>query len=395
MINHRKLPEGHWGIFSKQDEIPSERWDPFCSISDKNGKILGHRCLISPLRASKPITYQSAEEIRIQSINLTQIEDPFCEIAQGNEPAIIIAIDDKTFDPPYSINPKQRIIDGLTATVINRYAPMMRVFLKEAGERKSAPLVHFPVQHATNIEDITPLSLEYLLTNIITSQKIVIDSVKEMHSKHSDISIMHFWNIGPRAGASIPHIHAQSYIMPVNGRGWRVTRFSQAAEFHRELYRDEDYCFACEICSHNEISDPLGQNSLVFERTVLENEHWKCFMAYAPEGNGQIRIFPKRHVLNFHHLTQGEIRSLVNALIPTNNALSKFISEKKSKSNLYHDRNIILRQKTYTDDIDFHIFLDIIPAQTIGGAEILDNVRICDTVPEVAAKKIRNILERL
>ena len=50
--------------------------------------------------------------------------------------------------------------------------------------------------------------------------------------------------------------------------------------------------------------------------------------------------------------------------------------------------------KTYGYDAEFHLFGDIIPNEIIGGTEMADDMRVARKLPHIAAKEIRESIEK-
>ncbi len=58
------------------------------------------------------------------------------------------------------------------------------------------------------------------------------------------------------------------------------------------------------------------------------------------------------------------------------------------------NRNILFNCCPYGYDANFHFFADIIPHEIIGGAEMADDMRVARMLPHIAAKDIRESLEK-
>jgi hypothetical protein len=58
------------------------------------------------------------------------------------------------------------------------------------------------------------------------------------------------------------------------------------------------------------------------------------------------------------------------------------------------NRNILFNSCPFGYDADFHLFADIIPHEVIGGAEMADDMRVARKLPHIAAKEIRDSLEK-
>jgi hypothetical protein len=69
--------------------------------------------------------------------------------------------------------------------------------------------------------------------------------------------------------------------------------------------------------------------------------------------------------------------------------LTRFISEFGEKLLILQDRNIVFRQQ----NSNFHMLIDIIPVQQVGGAEVLDDYRLSTFLPENTANFMKDLLK--
>jgi galactose-1-phosphate uridylyltransferase len=160
-----------------------------------------------------------------------------------------------------------------------------------------------------------------------------------------------------------------------------------------KVMEDNEYCLACAIAkSRKNVLDPIGQNLLVEERIVYENEGWFVFTAFAPERDGQIRIIPKKHTSRFIELEEDQLSTLADALVKANIALDEFIDKAPPNMHLLQDRNILIRQENEGYDSGMHMMIDIIAIQRIGGAEKMETYRIATMFPETTAKIMKQSL---
>ena len=156
---------------------------------------------------------------------------------------------------------------------------------------------------------------------------------------------------------------------------------------------NQTYCLACEISKNRKkIIDPIGQELLIDERIVYENDEWFVFTAFSPERDGQIRLIPKKHSSKFTELSDIQLKNLADALLTANIALDSFINNAPASMHLLQDRNILIRQENEGYNTGIHMLIDIIPIQRIGGAEKMETYRIATMFPEDVAKVMRKSL---
>jgi galactose-1-phosphate uridylyltransferase len=201
----------------------------------------------------------------------------------------------------------------------------------------------------------------------------------------SDPVIQSFFNIGGRAGASIPHLHGQTIIF-LNKKitGFKERYYLKASE------RSDGRCIKCQYWE----KEHLSSNSSTFkinDRILLRNDHWMAFLAYAPEREGHIRLLPKRHVDSLWSTDQDELDSLAEIIIKSNQLLTSFVKTEGNIFQLATDRNIIIRQILKSSKTDFHFFIDILPVQQIGGAELFDSQKFSSDLPENITKRILDL----
>ncbi|MHA2244306.1 MAG: hypothetical protein ACXADY_05015 [Candidatus Hodarchaeales archaeon] len=390
----KTVPNGHWGIFYDLNQAPERRWDTFRTINTENETRIGHQSYICPIRADRPIEYiNPTSEIRFKS--LKEGEDTFCQMISGKIPSIILSKDLTLKKDPLSIKAAiEDLRETKVFTTINLFTPMTRVILPNKVSPTNhkplatgIPLLHIFKNHYQNLEEVPEEEMILFLKNII----LTVDMCHKALSG-DDVSIntvFHFYNIGSNAGASIPHLHSQTLLYNNKGsHGWKNHGFLLAFKKHKQIVNNNSFCLGCEYSKKVAI-DPLGQELHIKDRLIFEDDYWMAFTAYAPERDGQIRLLPKRHVSSLGELDSTEITSLARALISSNTSLSRFIKKFGNKLCIHPDRNIIFRQEHYGDGSRIHMLVDIIPAQQVGGAEILDDYRISHIFPEETAERMR------
>ncbi len=388
------IPNGHWGIFYDLNQAPEERWDAFRTIIDENETRIGHQSYICLIRADRPIEYiDPTSDIRIKS--LKEGEDTFCQIISGKIPSIVLSRDLILNKDPLSMKAAIEDLRGTKVfTTINLFTPMTRIILPNKVSPANnkplttgIPLLHIFANHYQTIDEVPEEEMILFLKNIILTveachKALTVDGV-------STNTVFHFYNIGSNAGASIPHLHSQTLLYNNKGsHGWKNHGFLLAFEKHKQIVSNDSYCLGCEYSKKVAI-DPLGQELHIKDRLIFEDDYWMAFTAYAPERDAQIRLLPKRHVSSLGELDSSEITSLARALISSNTALSRFIKKFGNKLCILPDRNILFRQQHYGDGSRIHMLVDIIPDQSVGGAELLDDYRISHTFPEETAKQMK------
>ncbi|MBY9000843.1 MAG: hypothetical protein KGD64_08025 [Candidatus Heimdallarchaeota archaeon] len=396
-----EIPEGHWGIYTDKKNMPLERFDPFRTIINEFGTKVGHITQFSPLRGNRPFEHVKSDES--EETITSPPTDSFCKIVQGDFDAIIITKQDEVGENPFSTTPSKGSVKNYESiSIVNLFTPMARVLYEhtqktsmEALQDRSVGigLVHLLTNHYDTLSEAPVNEVYSLLRTTQLAHKRSIEALKERYNKEQ-LTTLHFFNIGEEAGASICHLHSQTYIYANNiGHGWTSLGFLSVPEFHKNIMKDEDYCLACNIAKNrNDVKDPIGQELLIEERIIYENGAWFVFAAFSPERDGQIRLIPKKHTSKFTELSNDQLENLADALVKANIALDEFIKIAPPNMHLLKDRNILIRQENEGYNSGMHLLIDIISIQRIGGAEIMETYRIATMFPENTAKIMRQSL---
>ncbi|MFX1284542.1 MAG: hypothetical protein ACFFB5_12855 [Promethearchaeota archaeon] len=394
------VSEGFWGIYKKLELLPDVRLDPFRTCIDKDGTKIGHYSYISTLRADRPDEYfNDCNELTFKQ--LEEGKDSFCQLIAGELPSICVSQDLTLSKSPLSTEPSlEELSKAKVFSIINLFTPMARVipprenmFHINKKITKGIPLLHIFSKHYQIVEEVPIDEMILYLKNIILTIQASQDILSE--GDNNTTTVFHFYNIGSRGGASIPHLHSQTLLYADGGHGyighgWKDHSFFLSFEQNKQLVRKPSYCLGCEY-TRKLTADPIGQRLNIRERMIWEDDNWSVFTAYAPERDGHIRLLPKRHVSSLWELKTSEINSLAKALILANHALTLFVEEYGRKLHIFMDRNILFRQKHFGFTTPIHMLIDIIPVQQIGGAEILDDHRLSHVFPEETAKRMKEL----
>ncbi|MCE7739604.1 MAG: hypothetical protein KAU62_06895 [Candidatus Heimdallarchaeota archaeon] len=394
------VEEGHWGIYKNIDNMPLERFDSFRTIINEFNTKVGHITQFSPIRSKRPFEHINEKVEIIHSPK----DDSFCKVVEGILPAILLSKDSEKGEDALSINSaKTSLTNHIAISIVNLFTPMARVLYDNVQQITSIQdksvgigLVHLLTNHYDTLSEVPIPEVEKLLITTRLAQRNSISELRERY-KTEKLTVLHFFNIGEEAGASICHLHSQTYIYANEiGHGWTSLGFLSVPGYHKKLKNNMNYCLACELSKGAEkIIDPIGQNILLKERKVFENDDWLVVTAFSPERDGQLRIFPKRHVSQFIDLDNKQIADLAEALVIANKALDNFIKGTSLSMHLLQDRNILFRQDNVGYDSGMHLIIDIIPIQRIGGAEIMETYRIASMFPEDVAAVMRESLKEI
>lgn len=405
-----------WGIISKENftsskYVPIKRWDPLSTViirgeeSGQQGsgqhRYYGHYSYLSPIRAQRPMGYDSLSKKQINfhkctNEDLYKIKDVFMADIEGkaiyNDEGklmgdgytIIIAEDEKKRDSPFYDKPHRiaKISESCKAvTLINRYPAMARVIDPDIYKNVQKELppnakIAFGINILTVSRKFYPaLSFNLIpidvLTGIFHSMKsALLYSIEEaIERDYYDITVSPFFNIGSQVGGSQPRIHSQIYIdLNGDGHGSRLESFLKA---FKEMGSD------CHLCTTSH-----GKGA----RIILETEYWKFYATGSPSRNFHLRFYPNEHIRRFDQLKPNQFQDLAKSL--------KIIFKALDDLKVDENRNILFNCCPYGYDADFHMFGDIIPHEIIGGAEMADDMRVARKLPEETAEEIRKVIPK-
>ncbi|NHJ21212.1 MAG: hypothetical protein EAX91_09730 [Candidatus Lokiarchaeota archaeon] len=405
-----------WGIISKENfvgkttyDVPTKRWDPLSTLAirtedfglrKEHKKYYGHFAYISPIRGARPHGFTSAEEKRqfydcSKKIALRH-KDIFTSVTEGKATyndwgiqlgdgyTIIIAEDEKRKDNPFLEMPhkSRRVSDDCKAlTLINRYPSMARIVDPDIEKLINEKLPsHIKLSKGINLVTISRkfypslcfnLIPEDILASIFLSMKAsILYCIEEaIERDFYDIPVSPFFNIGLKVGGSQPRIHSQVYIdLNMDGHGSRL-------EGHLEAFKEMgDKCHLCQTTHGNS------------DRVILETQFWTFYTTGSPVRNYHIRFHPNEHIRRFSQLKINQIIDLAKTL--------KVIFQGMDDISIEKNRNILFNCCPFHYDANFHLFGDIIPHEIIGGAEMVEDMRVARKLPHIAASEIRKSIEK-
>ncbi len=405
-----------WGIINKENfknkttyDVPIKRWDPLSTVTihtedfglrKERSRYYGHYSYISPIRSARPKGFKTDEGekqfLDCSKKVLSKYKDVFSSITEGKivyddwgTPlsdgfTMIITQDEMRRDDPFSEAPHrvERISDACKAlTLINRYPSMARIIDPDIEENivKNLPS-HLKLSRGINLVTISRYFYPSLCFNLIPTDVLagiflsmraaILYCIEESINKdYYDIPVMPFFNIGTKVGGSQPRIHSQIYIdLNMDGHGSRLEGYLEA---FKEMGGN------CHLCKTTHGGS---------DRIILETEFWTFYTTGSPVRNYHIRLHPNEHIRRFSQLKVNQIEDLAVSL--------KMIFQALDDLEIDKNRNILFNCCPYGYDADFHMFADIIPHEVIGGAEMADDMRVARKLSHIAAKEIRNSLEK-
>ena len=405
-----------WGIINKNNfagkttyDVPIKRWDPLSTViirtkdfglRKEKVKFYGHYAYLSPIRGQRSKGFPKiGEKQQFEDCSKKiafKYKDVFTSITEGKPIyddwgkqlgdgfTIMITEGEDRKDNPFLEMPHQaqKIPEDCKAlTLINRYPSMARIVDPDIEKLITDKLpLHIKLSRGINLvtisRDFYPslcfnLIPEDVLAGIFLSMKAaIIYCVEEaIERDFYDIPISPFFNIGLKVGGSQPRIHSQVYIdLNMDGHGNRL-------EGHLEAFKEMgDDCHLCQTSHGNS------------DRVILKTEYWTFYMTGSPVRNYHIRFHPNEHLRRFSQLKVNQIGDLAKVL--------RIIFQGLDDISIDRNRNILFNCCPFHYDANFHLFGDIIPHEIIGGAEMVDDMRVARKLPHIAAKEIRNSIQK-
>jgi UDPglucose--hexose-1-phosphate uridylyltransferase len=182
-----------------------------------------------------------------------------------------------------------------------------------------------------------------------------------------------FKNQGPRAGASIGHLHSQFIALP-------DVPPAVEAEMHRAErdFRRHDRCPYCRL---------LERERSFAERIVLDRNGYVAFCPFASLQPHEVWLLPDRHETSFEQLSSPDAAD----------RLAKIVQDLLKRLELIVPNaayNMLLRTAPWKAGCDnwCHWRMEFLPrVNAIAGFEIASGVHINPLAPEKAARQIRSL----
>jgi UDPglucose--hexose-1-phosphate uridylyltransferase len=219
--------------------------------------------------------------------------------------------------------------------------------------------------HAERMSDLSPPQLR----EVIEAYSLRLRHWRE--TKQLRYGLI-FKNQGPRAGASLTHIHSQLMALP-------VIPSAIAGELERasQQYRQNAHCSYCTL---------IEQERNASSRIVFDDDG---FIAFCPQASWQpheVWLLPTQHASSFEAEPPANLDRFAVTL---HKLIARFESVVPSAQ-----YNLLLRTAPWIDDFDksFHWRIELLPrANSLAGLEVATGVHINPLPPERAASQLRAV----
>ncbi len=350
----------------------------------RQNAVTGRWVAVAPGRGRRPVEH-SEHSVRAEPGGEGEVErDPDCPFCPGNEkelPSILweLASDDApgwrcravpnryaAFSPEAGSGAGKEPEPRAPSVLAEHEDTVPDPGRSHPAEGLQEVLIESP-RHGHGPADMSPTELEAVV-------ELYARSLGRLARHHPGLTPCLFRNEGAGAGASLRHPHAQliatSAVPPATAR--------REARQHR--YRDgAGGCLLCEL--------PALEPDAT-ERTVLDDEHFRVEVPWAPERPLEVWLVPRRHRAAVHEMGDDEAAALARILGRVLRGLRILSGDA--------DYNYILHSTSgaRASDPALHWFLQIRPVTAkMAGFELGSGVRINPADPTDDARRLRDVLE--
>jgi len=242
--------------------------------------LTGDWVMIAPERSRRP----QPPSIADRTTAPVQAFDPSCPFCPGNEVELAGIVEELPDDAP----------PGWRARVVFNKFPAVRPEdgTAPAADAKAIATHGFHeviIESSRHDADLTTLSEDQLVAVLRTYRRRFV----ELAARPGIKSVLVFRNHGARAGASVPHPHAQVIATDVI-----PPRAAATAAWARSRHAQENQCPACA---------EIARERADGRRIVEETEHFLAMVPFAAAGPCEQRILPISHQVSFAECSDGEL----------------------------------------------------------------------------------------
>jgi len=329
---------------------------------------------IAEKRQSRPMDFTRKKDEEAAETDLSRTFCPFCEGHEMETPAEVDAISRLPETERMLDNYRRPNAPGwMVRAVPNRYpflepgdeqtAQKFGPFLGEPNVGLQEVLVDVP-RHGALLDELTPEEFQYFI-------HFYHRRLHQLRKTHRWKYVQVFKNQGPKAGASLKHLHSQIAALP-----FVPPSVAREQAFLADFREKNGGCWHCEALKY-ELSERW--------RVVDETAYFGAFCPFASRFPGEIWIQPKRHVPCFVQSEREELDDLAEVL--------RRVVQRLANNLRMRDFNLVLRTSPWDftaegaqPDVNFHWRLEICPRSTIqAGFELGTGCYVNPLSPESVA----------
>ena len=330
--------------------------------------VLNRWVIFSPERSRRPLHYEwnMVETVRPE-------ENPFLPGNESYTPSEVFALRDPQTQPNQP---------GWKVRVVPNRFPALRV----EGELGREAVGFYDRMNGVGAHEVIIETPDPAMALELQPLAGIADVLTAWRARFLDLSrdsrfryLMLFKNVGPWAGASIPHPHSQLVGMPLT-----------PALVKSKLETAKRYF---EVKDRNIFEDIIQHERKAGERMVYENAGFTAFCPFASRFPFEICLMPRRQSPDFAMLSDHDLILLADALKRVLMAYRIGLSE-PSYNLVLCTAPIRWPRRNYWDtlDQDFRWHIELLPRLNgIAGFELSTGYHINTTLPEEAAKFLREV----
>ena len=251
--------------------------------------VTGDRVIIARNRAERPQQFRTVAQAR------TAEDCPFCEGSESNTPGEIVARR-SGITKPNQVGWQIRVVPNkYPAVQMDAAAPTNGqggLYASSAAIGEHEVIIESP-QHIARTVRLT----EGQLTDVMLVYR---DRLRALHSNQQLNHAIVFKNVGPAAGATIPHLHSQLVALPFVPE-YAQRQINGASAYHR----NHDSCVYCDI---------IRSEQTTAERIVCESDRFLVFCPFAARCPYETWIIPKNHQSRYDVIANTEVTELAELL---------------------------------------------------------------------------------
>jgi UDPglucose--hexose-1-phosphate uridylyltransferase len=328
--------------------------------------LTGRTVLIAENRANRPNDFSGEAASATGQVATTKTL-PSCPFCAGNESRTPASVYEKLND---NGRWQVRVVANMFAAV-ETVAPLdiPAMAISPAGSQRvttAAGAHEVIIECPTHIDRLSELSVDKLLYVLQAYAARLAHWLGNGQLRYGLV----FKNQGPRAGASIAHLHSQLIGLPF------VPGIVEAEQRRAaESYSHQGLCPYCQVITKEQAAN---------ERIVLVHEGFIAFCPFASWQPGEVWLMPTAHEPSFESASSGELERLADVLHALVSRLESFIPGAAY--------NLILRTSPWTDGNDAwsHWRIELLPrVNAFAGLELATGIHINHLAPERAARQLR------
>jgi UDPglucose--hexose-1-phosphate uridylyltransferase len=343
----------------------------------------GRAVVIAENRADRPNEYAAHVSTASASGSIDPATCPFCPGQEHTTPPAVYEVPSEPGQWRIRVVPNKYPIVTLPADYVQSSASIRTELLPAATQRRSP--------------ESEPTSPEGAATSAFGAHEVIIESPRHI-DRLSDLSVVELWDVlqtyaerllywrndgrfayglvfknqGPRAGASLAHLHSQLIALP-----------TVPTMVHTELRRAEHEFRIDSLCPYCRL---VAQERSLCRRLVYDRDGYIAFCPFASLQPYEVWLLPTEHCPSFEQTPPEEMPALAEAVHQLIVRMEAILPEA--------GYNLLLRTAPwcgYSSEWS-HWRIELLPRITpFAGLELASGIFINSLAPERAASKLQSV----